>query len=441
LLLLLQGPYEDIQGLLASADASATSLASLDRPGPPRIVDVRHVHEHLVPQSMPRRVAERLAEERTPPPPKVRIVQVPNRARKARHAKEDAQFAKHAAAPSVTTVDIRNRVTVEAPRVPARPLTYTVREQPNPAPAAGMGYSFPLVDRRLQRAKYSVIAETDGGSEGARVKPHTPAELQAEAAKLLSKAKAMQDARKAREDAKKKQKAEDQAMGIFNDKDEGFEDELTRLQRVSARMNRLLEQIERPHLSDSFEASIARKKYFLKLYRQMKAEATDIIESYALRTGNSIFSLFGNGKIDPSIAAFLPPNSVAGILAQYANPTRGREDETPRDVIAGKDAKRIQYSIDHWNAVKNKQMPPMPPAYAPSDEEIAAREQHKNPLLNKVIATQQGEFGQNRPAVTTGTQAIGRSSVHISVVNPAASQAVRGVPYEVNLKLKRKKLN
>jgi len=202
-------------------------------------------------------------------------------------------------------------------------------------------------------------------------------------------------------------------------------------------MNRLLEQIQTPHNSDSFEGSIARKKYFLKIYKQLKHDATVIIESYALRTGNSIFTLFGDGKIDPSIAAFLPPNSVAAILAQYANPTSGRKDETPRDIISGKDAKRIQYSIDYLKAKEQGKPLPLPPVYAPSDEEIERRNRDKDPRYNKVVARQKGKFGQNRPSVTTGNQALGSSSVHISVVNPTVTQDARGLPFQVNLKRKR----
>jgi len=202
-------------------------------------------------------------------------------------------------------------------------------------------------------------------------------------------------------------------------------------------MNRLLEQIETPHNSDSFEGSIARKKYYLKIYKQLKHDATRIIETYALRTGNSIFSAIGDGKIDPSIAAFLPPNSVAAILAQYANPTRGRTDETPRDIISGKDAKRIKYSIDYYRAKKNGIPPPPPPVYALSDEELERLRRDKDKRFNKVVARQQGKFGQDRPAVTIGNQPLGRTSVHISVVNPTQNQALRGLPFQVNLKKKR----
>jgi len=249
----------------------------------------------------------------------------------------------------------------------------------------------------------------------------------------------IQDARAAREEEKKKLAAENASLGMFSSsQDDNYEDEITQLKRVSARMNRLHEQIEAPHPGDSFEGSIARKKYFLKIYAELKNEVTQIVESYALRTGNSIFSMFGDGKIDPSIAAFLPPNSVAGILAKYTNPTLERDDETPRDVISGKDAKRIQYSIDYYNAKAGGTKLPMPPKFAPTDEEIAAERKHNDIRLNKVVATQEGEFGQNRPAVTMGDQAIGRSSVHVSIVNPTETQAARGVPVQVNLKAKRK---
>jgi len=203
-------------------------------------------------------------------------------------------------------------------------------------------------------------------------------------------------------------------------------------------MNRLLEQIQTPHNGDSFEGSIARKRYFLKIYKGLKSDATKIIEGYALRTGNSIFTMFGDGKIDPSIAAFLPPNSVAAILAQYANPTTGRDDETPRDVISGKDAKRIQYSIDYYKAKEAGALAPLPPVYAKSDAEEEAARRANDPRYNKIVATQDGAFGAGRPAVTSGAKQLGRSSVHINVVNPTATQDVRGVPYQVNLKLKRK---
>jgi len=202
-------------------------------------------------------------------------------------------------------------------------------------------------------------------------------------------------------------------------------------------MNRLLEQIQTPHNGDSFEGSIARKRYFLKIYKSLKSDATKIIESYALRTGNSIFELFGDGKIDPSIAAFLPPNSVAAILAQYANPTRSREDETPRDIISGKDAKRIQYSIDYYRHKHHGHRQPLPPSYALTDEQEEAARRAKDPRYNKVVATQEGAFGAGRPAITEGGQALGRSSVHIGVVNPTETQYSRGMPYQVNLKLKR----
>jgi hypothetical protein len=426
-----EGPYEDIQSLLASAAASSADLASLDRRGAPRVVEVHHHHQHLVPQGVSKRLAERLAEDNTPPPPPVRIVSMPNRARAARHAAEDAQYASDVSKPTVTTVDVKHTVNIVAPIKD----TYTIRG-PKTNPNAPPEYHFPLVDRALQRPHFSIIADTDGSEKAADWKPHTATELQAEAVKLLARAKALQA--KKNEKAKRDGKIKDQqeSMGVFDQKDDGYEDELTRLKRVSARMNRLREQIEVPHNQDSFEGSIARKKYFLKIYRQLKADATKIIETYALRTGNSIFELFGDGKIDPSIAAFLPPNSVAAILAQYANPTTSRDDETPRDVISGTDAKRIKYSIDYYNARKAGTKLPLPPEYALTDEEEAAKAKHNNPLFNKVIATQAGDFGQGRPSITTGNQAIGRSSVHVAVVNPTETQDQRGLPFQVNLKIK-----
>ena len=383
---------------------------------------------------MPRHVAERIVEDATPPPTPVRIVQMPNRARRARHMAEDAQYAKDTSRPAVVSVDVKHSVKVTQP-TPNVPLEYTIKG-PEAAPGSPPEYHYPLVDRSLQRPTFSVIAETDGSDKAADWKPHTAKELQEEAVKLLARAKALQ--KKKNEKAKKAGQLKEQreAMGIFDQKDDNYEDELTRLKRVSARMNRLREQIETPHEQDTFEGSIARKKYFLKIYNSLKKDATEIIESYALRTGNSIFTMFGDGKIDPSIAAFLPPNSVAAILAQYANPTRDRVDETPRDVISGRDAKRIQYSIDYHLAKKEGKTAPLPPTYALTDEQEAANAKHNNPLLNKVIATQAGAFGQGRPSVTTGNQAIGRSSVHISVVNPTETQDQRGLPYQVNLRTK-----
>lgn len=425
----IEGPYEDIQQLLQSAASSSRDLASLDSRGPPRVVDVHHHHTHVVPQGVPRHVAERIAEDNTPTPPPVRIVAMKNRARAARHAAEDAQYHRDAAKPSITTVDIQHTVTV------APPNEYTIKGKEAPA-GSPPEYHFPLVDRRLQRPTFSIIADTDGSDKAADWKPHTAKELQEEAVKLLARAKALQAKKNEQAKSNSKLKEQQEAMGVFDQLDDGYEDELTRLKRVSARMNRLREQIETPHPQDSFEGSIARKKYFLKIYRSLKSEATKIIESYALRTGNSIFELFGDGKIDPSIAAFLPPNSVASILAQYANPTADRDDETPRDVISGKDAKRIKYSIDYYNAKKAGTRLPLPPVYALSDAEEAAQAKHNNPLFNKVVATQEGAFGQGRPSVTTGDQAIGRSSVHIAVVNPTETQAARGLPFQVNLKTK-----
>jgi hypothetical protein len=371
-----------------------------------------------------------MAEDRTPPTPPVRIVSMPNRARLARHRAEDAQYARDAARPAVTTVSVKHTVNIIPPR------TFTVKGKEAPA-GSPPEYHFPLVDRSLKRPTFSVIADTDGSDKAADWKPHTAKELQEEAVKLLARAKALQAKKneKAKRDGKMKEQQE--AMGVFDQLDAGYEDELTRLKRVSARMNRLREQIETPHETDSFEGSIARKKYFLKIYTSLKDEATKIIESYALRTGNSIFTMFGDGKIDPSIAAFLPPNSVAAILAQYANPTKGRDDETPRDVISGRDAKRIRYSIDYYNARKGGQKLPLPPTYAKTDAEIEADRRHNDPRQNKVIATQDGSFGQGRPSVTTGNQAIGRSSVHIAVVNPTETQEQRGLPYQVNLRMKK----
>jgi len=298
-----------------------------------------------------------------------------------------------------------------------------------------------LVDRSLQRPRYAVVADLDGSGKADAWKPTTAVELQAEAARLLKRAKQLQ-AKKHRKDALMHANGHgggDETLGVFDQGDEGFEDELTRLKRVSARMNRLLEQIQTPHNGDSFEGSIARKRYFLKIYRQLKKDATKIIEGYALRTGNSIFEMFGDGKIDPSIAAFLPPNSVAAILAQYANPTRGRTDETPRDIISGKDAKRIQYAIDYYHAKEQGKRQPLPPQYALSDadEERARKLAGGDPRVNKIVATQEGLFGAGRPAITEGSQGIGRSSVHIGVVNPTETQHSRGMPYQVNLKMKR----
>jgi len=128
---------------------------------------------------------------------------------------------------------------------------------------------------------------------------------------------------------------------------------------------------------------------------------------------------------------------VAAILAQYANPTRGRTDETPRDIISGKDAKRIKYSIDYYTAKKNGVPLPPPPVYALSDEEMERLRRDKDKRFNKVIARQQGKFGQDRPAVTIGSQPLGRTSVNIAVVNPAENQDLRGLPFQVNLKKKR----
>lgn len=437
MLVCYQGPYEDIQDLLSAASSSSASLSALDSRAPPRVIDVHHHHQHVVPHNVPAHVAEKIAEDNTPPNPPVRLVSVPNRARQARHAAEDAQYARDASQPTITTVDVKHTVNLIPPR------TYTVKG-PRPVPGADPEYHYPLVDRSLQHPTFSIIADTDGSDKAADWKPHTAKELQEEAVKLLARAKSLQAKKNKQKQREGKLKQEAESMGAFDQLDDNYEDELTRLKRVSARMNRLREQIETPHEHDSFEGSIARKKYFLKIYFSLKDEATKIIESYALRTGNSIFTMFGDGKIDPSIAAFLPPNSVASILAQYANPTTSRDDETPRDVISGKDVKRIKYSIDYWNAKNNGTRLPMPPVYALSDAEAAAAQRHADPRFNKVIATQEGSFGQNRPSVTTGNQAIGRSSVHIAVVNPTETQDQRGLPYQVNLKmknLKRRKLN
>lgn len=460
-----QGPYEDISSLLNSAHATASTLADLDSPGPPRIVTVQHTHHHIVPSDMPRHVAESIAIANTPAPPAVRIVVAPNRAQQARHAAEDADYQISHSQPSVNTLNIQQHVTVGNgpqgqahaqairasitglnPNVAANAgVEYTIKGQRGDQKSdaewkvTGTGYHFPLVDRSLKRAHYSVIAETDGSNkaDGSDFKPHTAAELQAEAAKLLAKAKALRDAKEAKNDAEEKMREQQSALGVFDEKDNNYEDEITRLGRVSARMNRLREQIELPHNGDSFLESIARKRYYLKLYWKLKREATDIIESYALTTGHSIFEMFGDGKMDPSIAPFLPPNSVAGILAQYSNPTQGRMDETPRDIISGREAKRIQYSIDYYHANRAGIPLPLPPQFAPTDSELEEEARHKNPVYNKVIAKQEGEFGQDRPAITFGNQAIGRSSVHLTVVNPTDNTVVRGVPFQINLKTAR----
>jgi len=234
------------------------------------------------------------------------------------------------------------------------------------------------------------------------------------------------DKKKDEEELKKIQKR----LGVVETSDANYEDELTRLNRLSARMKRLLEQIETPHNSDTFEGGIARKKYFLKVYSDLKAEAVKIIEAFAMRTGHSVFE---TGDIDESILPFLPPNSVSAILAQYANPTTARQDETPRDVISGRDAKRIKYAIKYYHAKKRGKPLPMPPGYAPSSEELRRRKLMNNPDYNQIIATQHGEFGQSRPAITTGAKAIGRGPVHVSVVNPTPTQKARGLPYEVKL--------
>lgn len=446
------GPYEDIQNLLASAAASSSDLAALDAPGAPRVIDLHHHHHHVVPANVPAHVAERIAEDNTPAPPPVRIVEIPNRNQAARHAAEDAEYQRHASQPSITTVDVQHSVNIV---VPSNKVTATIKDAKSPKvqpidgsytikgqrgdtnedaawKVKGSGFHFPLVDRGLQRPHFPVIAETDGSEKATNFKPHSAKELQAEAMKLLAKAKKLK-AKKTAAAAKK----EAETLGVFDSKDDGFEDELTRLKRVSARMNRLLEQIETPRPDDTFEGHIAREKYYLKIYSQLKKDATDIIEGYALRTGKSIFSTFGDGKIDPSIAAFLPPNSVSAILAQYSNPNRGRTDETPRDLIAGKDAKRIKYAIDYYKAKKAGTRMPLPPVYALSDAEEDALAKHNNPLNNKVVATLDGPFGAGRPAITAGNQAIGRSAVHIGVVNPTENQKERGLPYQVNLKLKK----
>lgn len=379
---------------------------------------------------MPDHIAEQIAEDNTPPPPRVNIVQLRNPVKAARQAREEAQFLREATAPTQSSLTVEHSVNFLAP-----PSTgeYTIKG-PQTLPGAEPQYHFPLVDRSLQRPTYGIIADTDGSDKASDWKPHTAKELQEEAVKLLARAKELQAKKNTKKIMNGQSKEEAESMGAFDQLDDGYEDELTRLKRVSARMNRLREQIEVPHNHDTFEGSIARKKYFLKIYAGLKDDATKIIESYALRTGHSIFELFGDGKIDPSIAAFLPPNSVAAILAQYANPTTGRDDETPRDVISGKDAKRIQYSIDYFNAKRNSTRLPLPPQYAETDAEAEARARNDNESLNKVVATQVGAFGQGRPAVTTGQQAIGRSSVHISVVNPAETQRMRGLPFKVNLK-------
>jgi len=310
----------------------------------------------------------------------------------------------------------------------------------------GSGYHFPLVDNGLHKAHFSVIADTDGVDKAINRgdpnwKPHTAKDLQAEAALLLKQARRIQKKRTEKLARRGVLKKENEALGLFDAKDANYEDELTKLHRVSARMNRLLEQIQTPHDQDSFEGSIARKRYFLKIYKGLKKDASSIMETYALRTGHSIFELFGDGKIDPSIAPFLPPNSVPAILAHYANPTRGREDETPRDIISGREAKRIQYSIDYHAAKEAGTRLPMPPVYALTDEEERQLAQFKNKRFNRIVANQDGDFGEGRPAVTTGQQSIGRSSVHIAVVNPTETQWDRGLPFQVNLKQKRPRNN
>jgi len=456
-----EGPYEDIAGLLKTAQATASSLASLDSPGPPRVVTVVHDHHHTVPHNMPRIVAENIALRNTPEPPAVRVVVKPNAAKVARHAKEDAEYAKAHAQPSVETVDIKKTITVGPANSRhanvirkklglktvklVQPKEWIIKgqrgdskEEKGHLVVKGSGYHFPLVDRRLQRPRFSVIADLDGSDKASPdFKAHTSEDLKAEAAKLLAKAQTLRSAKAAKKTADEKLKKEKEALGVFDERDAGYEDEITRLGRVSARMNRLREQIELPHNGDSFLESIARKKYYLNLYEKLKKDATEIIEEYALRTGNSIFTMFGDGKIDPSIAAFLPPNSVAGILMRYTNPTQDRPDETPRDIISGRDAKRIQHAIDYYRAKKAGKPLPLPPKFAPTDEELREQHRNANPVYNKVVASQLGEFGQNRPAVTAGNQALGRSSVHISVVNPTKNEKLRGQPFQVNLKTKK----
>jgi hypothetical protein len=454
--LLCQGPYEEIQALLHSAAVTSAGLESLDSPGPPRVVEVHHHHKHLVPHDMPAEVAEHIAVQNTPAPAPVRVIAVKSPTQAARHAAEDAEYHRHMAEPSVSSVTHVNSLTVSLPdnRVHADVKPRRCRKckgaksgvttikgqrgdtrQDKPWDVKGSGFHFPLVDRRLKKATFQVIAETDGAHRAdPNFKPHTAKELQAEALRLLKRAKQIQARRNKRAAAAAAAKKENEALGIFDSKDDGYEDELTRLKRVSARMNRLLEQIQTPHNQDTFEGSIARKKYFLKIYKSLKKDATKIIEAYALRTGHSIFEVFGDGKIDPSIAAFLPPNSVAGILAQYANPTQGRSDETPRDILSGRDAKRIQYSIDYYRAKKFGKKLPMPPVFAPTAEEERQAKLMNNKNYNQIVAQQRGEFGQGRPAVTAGKSAMGRSSVHISVINPTETQHERGLPYQVNLK-------
>jgi len=195
-----QGPYEDIQDLLKSAKASSRGLASLDSRGAPRIVEVIHNHEHLVPHDMPAKVAERIAEDNTPKPRPVRIVAIANRAQKARHAKEDKQYRADVAQAPVTTVDVKQTVKLVVPAnlraraaaaaakagppaVPANPSEYTIKGQRGDSSeekdwqVQGTGYHFPLVDRGLKRATFSIIADTDGSDKAANWKPHTAAEL------------------------------------------------------------------------------------------------------------------------------------------------------------------------------------------------------------------------------------------------------------------------
>lgn len=399
--------------------------------------DVVHTHHHVVGGDVPQQVAQQVAVNSVPSaPPTVAVrtrVYTPPPAGPSFSISKRHVVTTTKKVPRDRTV-FRHAAQKAAIRQAAAPKTpqWTVK---------GPGYHFPLVDRRRKRTRYTVVAETDGSDSVSRDpsnpnwKPHTSAELEAEAKKMLKRAKELQKKKLDRKLAKKKKLKEKQSMGIFDAADVNYEDEITRLARVSARMNRLLEQIQQPRLTDSFEQSIARKRYFLKLYKELKKEASDIMESYALRTGNSIFSLFGDEPMDPNIAAFLPPNSLAAILNQYANPTRPRAFASKHDVISGKEAKRIKYRIDLYNARKNgTALPPKPVFYKPPPPKPFSQD----PRVNLVLGTQQGAFGSGRPAVTFGDK-IGRGGVHISVVNPTKTQSDRGLPFRTRFNKKQRK--
>jgi hypothetical protein len=199
-------------------------------------------------------------------------------------------------------------------------------------------------------------------------------------------------------------------------------------------MNRLLEQMNALHPQDTVEGSIARKRYYLRIYQSLKADAIAIIQSFALRTGHSIFE-----SVDPSIAPYLPPNSLHAILNQFTNPTRGRPDETPHDIISGRDGKRIKYLDDYFRAKRAGRPLPKHPEYK-SENDIKL-DRLTNPNYNKIVANQIGQFGQDRPVITTGNKPLGRSNVHISVVNPTANQQTRGLPFQVDLKQPRADLD